>query len=95
MIEEQPQMEWEKSTLTKYESMIQRIPLFHRDIADQVVRKKAAQNALARGGAVIEESDILRAFFSEVPMTFYGLMIRLFEEVGFDYGPYDPGRKKS
>ncbi|MFA5260698.1 MAG: hypothetical protein WC450_05665 [Candidatus Omnitrophota bacterium] len=94
MADEQPQMNWEKSALTKYENMIRRLPLFHRDIADEIVRKKARQNVLARGGAMIEESDILRAFFSEVPMTFYGLMIRLFEEVGFDYGPYDPGHKK-
>ena len=94
MVEEQPQMNWEKNALTKFENMIQRIPLFHRDIADQVVRKKATQNALAREGTMVEESDILRAFFSEVPMTFYGLMIRLFEEVGFDYEPYDQGHNK-
>jgi len=95
MADQQPQMAWEKNALIKYENMIRRLPLFHRDIADEVVRKKAMQNALARRGAMIEESDILRAFFSEVPMTFYGLMIRLLEETGFDYGPYDPGHHKS
>jgi len=95
MPDEQPQMAWDKKALIKYETMIRRLPLFHRDIADEVVRKKARQNALSRGGTMIEESDILRAFFSEVPMAFYGLMIRLFEEVGFDYAPYDPGHKNS
>ncbi len=90
MVDEQLQMEWEKSALTKYKNMIQRIPLFHREIADQVVTKKATQNAQKRGSEIVEECDILRAFFSEVPMTFYGLMIRLFEEVGFDYNKYDP-----
>jgi len=34
---------------------------------------------------VIEESDIVSAFFSEVPKAFYSLMIRLFDEVGFTY----------
>ena len=90
MSETQMQLEWEKDALDKYTRMVARIPLFHREIADQVVRKKAAQNARERDSARIEEEDILRAFFSEVPHAFYSLMIRLFDEVGFDYHPYDP-----
>lgn len=83
-------MAWNPQAKAKYDEMIAKIPLFHREIAKQVVDKKAAQNAQARGAAAIEEEDIIRAFFTEVPMTFYSLMIRLFESVGFDYKPYEP-----
>lgn len=85
-----PPIIWEAGAKAKYVEMIAKIPLFHRDIAKQVVDKKAAENAQARGAAQVEEQDIIRAFFSEVPMTFYSLMIRLFESVGFDYRPYEP-----
>lgn len=85
-----PPVVWDPQAKGKYDEMIARIPLFHREIAKQVVDKKAAQNAQDRGAAAVEEEDIIRAFFSEVPMTFYSLMIRLFESVGFDYKPYEP-----
>ena len=86
----QEQLEWEKEALGKFKSMIEKIPLFHRKIAEQVVRKKAELNAKERGSLLVEESDILRAFFSEVPFAFYSLMIRLLDEVGFNYKEYEP-----
>jgi len=90
MPDTQIKLEWEKAALTKFNKMIERIPLFHRKIAKTVVVKKAQINAQQRNASVVEEADILRAFFSEVPNTFYSLMIRLFDEVGFDYRPYEP-----
>ena len=84
------QLEWEKEALGKFKSMIEKIPLFHRKIAEQVVHKKAELNAQERDSLVVEESDIVRAFFSEVPFAFYSLMIRLLDEVGFDYKEYEP-----
>ncbi len=81
-------MEWEKEALKKFNTMIERIPLFHRKIAQQVVHKKAQLNAELRGGTVVVESDIVQAFFSEVPLAFYSLMVRLLDEVGFDYKGY-------
>jgi hypothetical protein len=81
---------WEPMALKKYEEMITKIPLFHRDIAKQVVNKRAEQNALERKANMVEEGDIIRAFFSEVPVTFYSLMVRLMEDVGFNYKEYEP-----
>ena len=78
-------VEWEDGARKKYQLMITKIPLFHRDIAQVVVDKKAEINAQERGSKMIEEKDIVAAFLSEVPKTFYSLMIRLFDEVGFDY----------
>ncbi len=89
MAETEIQLEWERVASEKYKNMIKRIPLFHREIARQVVEKKSVQNAQERGANTVEESDILAAFFSEVPKAFYSLMIRLFDEVGFDYKQYE------
>lgn len=94
MTETQTQLEWEKGAKEKYETMIKKIPLFHRDIAKQVVDKQAVINAQERNSQLVEEPDVVRAFLSEVPMTFYSLMVRLFDEVGFDYKPYLPNGKE-
>lgn len=85
MSETTTKLEWEADALKKYQLMITKIPLFHREIAKIVVDKKATSNAQERGSSVIEEGDIVQAFQSEVPKAFYSLMIRLFDEVGFDY----------
>ena len=81
----QAQLTWEPRALQKFNSMIERIPLFHREIAKKVAYKKAQINAQERGSNMVEEPDIVQAFLTEVPKAFYSLMIRLFDEVGFDY----------
>lgn len=85
MPETKTKLEWEPKAFEKYQTMIKKIPLFHRDIAKTVVDKKAESNAKGRGANVIEEPDIVSAFMTEVPKAFYSLMIRLFDEVGFEY----------
>ena len=85
MLNAQTNIEWEKTARDKYTRMIARIPLFHREIARQVVDKKAVLNAHDRGSTQVEEADIVQAFLTEVPKAFYSLMIRIFDEVGFDY----------
>lgn len=84
------QLEWESKALEKYKLMITKIPLFHREIAKIVVDKKALSNAQERRSDLVEESDIVDAFFTEVPKAFYSLMIRLFDEVKFDYKVLEP-----
>ena len=85
-----PRLGWEQTARDKYTRMIEKIPMFHRQIAKVVVDKKAVLNAQERGSAQVEEGDIVSAFFSEVPVAFYSLMIRLLHEVGFDYKKYEP-----
>jgi len=89
MSDTQMQTEWNVHTKAKYELLISKIPLFHREIAKQVVDKKAVLNAQARGNGHIVEEDVVRAFLTEVPAAFYSLMIRLMDEVGFDYKKYE------
>ena len=76
---------WEKTALEKYNAMIVRIPIFHRELVKQVVPSRAEAIARARGGSQVEEEDIVRAFLTEVPKAFYSLMVRLLDEVGFEY----------
>lgn len=81
----QTELQWEQGALDKYNKMLRRIPIFHRDIARQVVNKKAEMNAKTRGSLQVEEKDLAQAFLSEVPKAFYSLMIRIMDEVGLEY----------
>ena len=81
-------MEWDLKTKEKLGLFISRIPVFHRHIAEQAVTKKAEELARARGVGTIEEVDVISAFFSDVPSPFYGMMVRLLEQAGFDYKKY-------
>lgn len=81
-------MEWNVETKEKFELVISKMPLFHRGIAKCAVTKKSEENAITRGAIVVEEKDVIAAFFSEVPVPFYSMMIRLLEQSGFDYGEY-------
>lgn len=92
--QKQIQSNWENRALKRFNSMIERLPFFHREIAKQVVIKKAESNAQARGSEIVEEPDIIKAFFSEVPMAFYSLMVRLLKETGFNYKEYEPCKGK-
>ena len=81
-------MEWEKKTLEKFKVMISKIPLFHRGIAENAVSKKAQENERLRGGMFVEEEDVISAFFSDVPVSFYSMMVRLLEQNGYNYKQY-------
>jgi hypothetical protein len=85
----QTEIQWEPVALEKYNKMLTRIPIFHRDIARQVVWKKAELNAKARGASQIQENDLSQAFLSEVPKAFYSLMVRIMDEVKLDYKKYE------
>ena len=80
---------WEIATKEKYDVMIRKIPLFHREIARKVVDEKAVINAQERGSAQVEEEDLAHAFLSEVPAAFYSLMVRIMEHVGLDPKKYE------
>lgn len=81
-------MNWDAATQKKYDTMILKIPLFHREITKKVVPLKAEENAKARGSSVIEESDVIQAFLTEVPKAFYSMMIRLMDDVNFNHKSY-------
>jgi hypothetical protein len=88
MVSVQTSMNWDAVALSKYNKMLNLIPVFHRRLAKEVVNKKAEAGAVARGSLTVEEGDIVEAFFSEVPKAFFSLMVRIMDEVGFDYKKY-------
>ena len=81
-------MEWDKTTQEKLKNMVAKIPVFHRHITEEAVTKGAEENARARNSAKVEEIDVIRTFFSDVPSPFYSLMVRLLEQTGFEYKKY-------
>ncbi len=83
------QMEWDQGTQVKFNTMIERLPLFHRTIAREVVNRKAVLNAKERQSTLVQEEDVVRAFLTEVPKAFYSLMIKIMNDVGFDYKKYE------
>ena len=85
MVSIQTNMQWDAVSLSKYNKMLNLIPIFHRRLAKEVVNKKAEQLATSRGSFQVEEKDIVQAFFAEVPKAFSSLMVRIMDEVGFDY----------
>lgn len=81
-------MNWDSETQQKFKAMIEKIPVFHRQITESVVTKKAEENAFRRNAGQVEEQDVISAFFSDVPSPFYSMMVRLLEKSGFDYRKY-------
>ena len=68
--------------------MISKIPVFHRRITEAAITKEAEEIAKLRNSLKVEEQDVIRAFFSDVPSPFYSMMVRLLEQTGFDYKKY-------
>ncbi|MDD5060017.1 MAG: hypothetical protein PHY35_02725 [Candidatus Omnitrophica bacterium] len=88
-------MVWETQTETKFKRLISKIPVFHRHIAEAVVRARAEKTAKERNCSQVEESDVVSAFFSDVPSPFYSMMIRILDQTGFDYKKYGFPKSKS
>ena len=81
-------MIWEAETEKKFKTLISKIPVFHRQIAESVVRGQAEEIASGRNCGQVEERDVIAAFFSDVPSPFYSMMIRILGQTGFDYKKY-------
>ncbi|MBF0479098.1 MAG: hypothetical protein HQL26_06410 [Candidatus Omnitrophica bacterium] len=82
-------MQWNSEVKAKYDTMLKKIPVFHRGITDEIVKEKAPMLAAQRGSGCVEECDVVRAFTDEVPKCFYSMMIRLMDDVGLDHKKYD------
>lgn len=88
-------MTWDKTTEEKFKKMLSKMPIFHRHMTEVTATQKAESNARERGARIVEEEDLMRAMFSEVPLQFYSLMIKLLEDVGFEYKKYDLPSKRA
>ena len=74
-------MKWNEPAEKKFKQLLSRLPIFHRNIAEQVVMKKAEELATQRGSQQIEEPDLSEAFKSEVPEVFKSYLDQLLKDV--------------
>lgn len=79
---------WDIPVKEKFDIFISKMPLFHRRIAEKLITDEAIVNANKRNSNQINEEDLLNAMFSGVPKPFYTMMIKLLDELGFDYKKY-------
>jgi hypothetical protein len=81
-------MDWNPTVKERFKVLISKIPIFHRHITEEAVIKQAEENAKLRNASVVEELDVISAFFSDVPTPFYSMMVRLLDQSDFDYKKY-------
>ncbi len=80
--------EWNKETEEKFKRLIENLPQFHRNIAKQLVKEKAEELARMRNSQKVEDADLIKAFFNEVPPAFQDMMKRLFTQQGIAFEQY-------
>lgn len=79
---------WDKKTEGKFNQLIEKIPVFLRDIARDKVSKRTEAIAQKEGRTEIIEKDMVDAFFAETPFGFHGPMKMDMEALGIDYTKY-------
>ena len=87
------QITWDSRAREAFDKIIAALPQFHRSIAEKLVKESAEEIAAARGGATVEEQDLVKAFFKEVPPAFKDMMKRLLGQLKIDYGKYLNGQE--
>jgi len=85
---EQKAITWDPQLEEKFKIFILKMPVFHRRMAEELITQRAAENAQQRSASVVNEEDFLKAVFSGVPKPFYTIMLRLLDELEFDYAQY-------
>ena len=78
-------IKWNPPTLETFNKVINNLPQFHRNIAKQLVKEKAEELSKERGSEVVEDEDLIIAFFQEIPPAFKDMMKRLFHHLNIDY----------
>lgn len=80
--------EWNEETKNNFDKVINNLPQFHRSIAEKLVKEKSEELAEKRGSNLVEDKDMVRAFFQEVPPAFKDMMKRLFGQLDIEYGSF-------
>ncbi|MBU1121294.1 MAG: hypothetical protein ABIH71_06735 [Candidatus Omnitrophota bacterium] len=78
-------IKWETGALQKFNQAVTKMPLFHRRIAEKLVKERAESMVREANKGHVSEGDVVRAFFKEVPPAFKGMMVRLLTDAGIDY----------
>ena len=81
-------IKWDQKAEEHFNQIIVNLPQFHRSIAEQLVKESAENLAQERGSEIVQENDLVVAFFKEVPPAFKDMMKRMFNQQGIDYTRY-------
>ncbi|MCF7916238.1 MAG: DUF2621 family protein [Candidatus Omnitrophica bacterium] len=81
-------IKWDEKTKDKFDKVIESLPQFHRTIAEKLVYQKAEELAEKRKSEIVEDKDLIQAFFQEVPPAFKDMMERLFSHLNIDFSKY-------
>ena len=79
---------WDETAYGQFEKILEQIPALIRGIAETRVSKKAENILRQEGRWIIQEKDMVDAFFSETPEGFMSPMKSSMEELGIDYQKY-------
>jgi len=81
-------IKWDDKAKGDFDKIIENLPQFHRSIAEQLVKESAETQAKERNSEIVEEKDLVVAFFKEVPPAFKDMMKRLMNQQAIDYSQY-------
>ncbi len=81
-------MDWDKPTEEKFKQMIEKVPVFLRDMAREKVSEKAVLLAEEENRPEMNEKDLVDAFFEITPFGFHGPMKTDMETLGINYIQY-------
>ena len=88
MEETQKRITWEKPVEEKFLKILEQIPDLIRGIAEGRISKKAESILKEQNRWVVNEKDMVDAFFAETPPGFRSAMKNGMDEVGIDYSKY-------
>ena len=83
---------WDKATEEKFRQLVEKVPVFLRDLARDKVSRKAESLAAKENRAQVTEKDLVDAFFAETPFGFHGPMKTDMEALGINYTKYGHAR---
>ena len=79
---------WEATTQKNFELLLQKIPIVLRGIAQKKVSQKAEDTVKKENRCVVEEKDLVDAFFTETPFGFHGPLKNDMTEIQINYTQY-------
>lgn len=88
MTEEAARITWDKPTEEKFFKILEDIPDMIRGIAEARVCRKAEDIVRADNRLIINEKDMVDAFFAETPGGFIPLMKNSMKQIGLDHTQY-------
>ena len=84
-----PEMQWSAKAKEIFDKVISNLPQFHRSIAERLVKESAEEIAKNKKLTIVEEKELVEAFFQEIPPAFKDMMKRLFTKLGIEYEKYN------